>query len=132
MSDIAYGHVRELPSLPFQQAVERVTAALKEQGFGVLADIDVQDTLARKIDVQTRPYRILGACNPRFAHAALQEEPMLGLLLPCNVVVAGDGDGGSVVSVIDPEKIFEVVENPRVAPVARQVGERLRLALDAL
>ncbi len=128
----SYGMTRELPQTSYAEAIEKVTAALKEQGFGILTEIDVQATLKTKLDVDVPPYIILGACNPPFAHQALQAEPGIGLLLPCNVVVAERDEGGAVVSAIDPVKAFSLVDREDVAPVAEQVRQKLQAALDAL
>jgi len=117
---------------PFDTAVQRVTAALQQEGFGVLTEIDVKATLKKKIDVDFRPYRILGACNPRMAHQALQSEPDIGTMLPCNVVVQ-EGDGGGVrVSAIDPVASMQAVDNPALRSIAGQVREALRRVIDTL
>ncbi len=118
---------------PYEQAVERTKAALKEQGFGVLSEIDVKKTMKEKLDVDFRPYVILGACNPPLAHRALSTDLGIGLLLPCNVVVYDNGDGTSMVEVMDPEAALGIVgHNPAIAEVAREARTRLRKALDAL
>lgn len=138
MSDIApidspaYGISRHLAGVSFDDAVERATAALKANGFGVLTTIDIQGTLKAKLDADTRPYTILGACNPKMAHRALQAEGGIGLLLPCNVVVAGDGNGGSVVSAIDPVAMFSVVGRDDIEPIAGEVKSMLQAAIDAV
>jgi uncharacterized protein (DUF302 family) len=119
--------------LPYDKAVERTRAALKEQGFGVLTEIDVKQTMKAKLDVDFRPYVILGACNPPLAHRALSADLGIGLLLPCNVVVYDNGDATSTVEVMDPVAALGLVgDNPAVAEVAREARTRLRLALDAL
>ena len=118
--------------LPYEKAVEAVRAALKEQGFGVLTEIDVRATMREKLDADMEPYVILGACNPPLAHRALEADRMIGLLLPCNVVVRADGDERSVVQALDPRVMIEVPEREELRPVAEEAGERIRAALKAL
>jgi uncharacterized protein (DUF302 family) len=117
--------------VPYDQAVERVTAALKEEGFGVLTEIDVKATLKKKLDEDFRRYVILGACNPPLAHRALTAELDIGLLLPCNVIVYED-DGGSVVSALDPGIMVQVTADPELAPIAHEARERLERAIGSL
>lgn len=119
-------------NIAFGDAIERVTEALKAEGFGVLSDIDVQGTLKAKLDLDMRPYRILGACNPGFASQAIAAEPDIGLLLPCNVVVRENEDGSVTVAFMDPQSVLRLVENPGVPEIASQVRERLLRARDAL
>ena len=116
----------------FDEAVSRVTEALKDQGFGILTEIDVGATLKKKLDVDFKRYVILGACNPEFAHQAMSGEPFIGVLLPCNVVVMEREGGGSIVSAFKPTAGFSLVDNPSVAPIAEQVEDRLRRMLDRL
>jgi uncharacterized protein (DUF302 family) len=117
---------------PIDEAVERTTAALKAEGFGVLTRIDVDKTLKAKIGVDVEPYVILGACNPGFAHRALQAEPELGLLLPCNVIVYKVGDK-SAVSIVDPAQMLGVVDdNPELDALASEVEISLRRVVAAL
>jgi uncharacterized protein (DUF302 family) len=130
--DVRYGLVKELPGLSYDDAVPRTTDALKAEGFGVLTSIDVKATLKEKIDVDFRRYVILGACNPPLAHKALSAELLIGLLLPCNVVVMEDDDGGSVVAVFKPTEGFQLVDNEGVHPLAGEVEERLKRVLESL
>jgi uncharacterized protein (DUF302 family) len=118
---------------PYAEAVEQTRAALKEQGFGVLTEIDVRKTLNEKLGEDFRPYVILGACNPPLAHKALQAELGIGLLLPCNVVVYDNGDGTSTVEAMNPEAALGIVgDNPAIAEVAREATMRLSQAVDRL
>jgi uncharacterized protein (DUF302 family) len=110
--------------LPFGEAVEHLRAELKAEGFGVLCEIDVQATMREKLGVEGEPYLILGACNPALAHQALQAEPGLGVLLPCNVVVYERGDETQI-SAIDPERMLSIVGNDELASVAAEVKKRL-------
>lgn len=127
----AYYHAKTL-DLSFTDAVEKVTAELQREGFGVLTEIDVQATLRKKLDVAFRPYRILGACNPRFAHQALQVEDKIGTMLPCNVIVQEAADGRTEVAAVDPIASMQAVDNERLRPVATQVREKLRQVIDRL
>jgi uncharacterized protein (DUF302 family) len=126
------GFERHLERITFEEARERVSAALKEEGFGVLTEIDVKDTLKKKINVEFRRYVILGACNPKLAHRALEVDPQVGLLLPCNVVLQDSADGGVDVSVIDPRAMFTLSENPALLPIVDEADQRLRRVIAAL
>jgi uncharacterized protein (DUF302 family) len=125
-----YAWVVDTPLSP-EATIERVTALLAEQGFGVLTRMDVHEILARKLGIQREPYVILGACNPQFAHQALSSEPSIGILLPCNVVIEGRA-GGSRVWIARPQGLFELVEREELVPLAEAVGVRLRTVADAL
>lgn len=114
----------------FDEVVPRVIAALKEEGFGILTDIDVQATLKTKLGADMPSYRILGACNPSFAHQALQLEDKLGVLLPCNVIVRNAGDGQTEVAAIDPVTSMDRTGNPKLAAVADEVRARLLRAVE--
>lgn len=116
----------------FDAAIERVVAALKEEGFGVLTDIDVRETMKKKIGIEWRPYRILGACNPPLAHQALQAEDKIGTMLPCNVIVQDLGDGRIEVAAIDPVATMDRVGNPKLSELARTVRGKLSAVLDRL
>lgn len=116
----------------FDEAVRRTTAALKEEGFGVLTEIDVADTLKKKIGVDFRRYRILGACNPKLAHEALQIEGNIGTMLPCNVVIQEAADGKIEVAAIDPVASMMAVENPRLKQAAEQVRDKLQRVVSRL
>ena len=128
----AYGFGRVI-DLPYDEAIERTRAALKEQGFGVLTEIDVKATMKAKLEVEFRPYVIFGACNPPLAHRALSADLGIGLLLPCNVLVYDNLDGTSTVEAMDPQAALSLVgDNPTIAEVASEARTRLRRALDAL
>jgi len=129
--ETAYGFGKTV-DLSFAKAVEKTVVELKKEGFGVLTEIDVAATLKKKLNKEMPPYRILGACNPPFAHQALEAEPSIGLLLPCNVVVRQDEEGVVHVEVMDPKAAMGLVDNPQVAEVAAQVRDRLKAALDAV
>ncbi len=128
----SYGITRELPETSYDEAVERLTAALQDQGFSVLTRIDMKAVMKDKLGVDLRPYLILGACSPTFAHQALAAEPGIGLLLPCNVVVAEREEGGAVVSAIDPIKVFALADRDDVSGVAEQIRAKLWAVIDNL
>jgi uncharacterized protein (DUF302 family) len=118
--------------LPFAEAIGRVTAALKERGFGILTTIDVKATMKAKLDVDLRAYTILGACNPAFAYKALTAEDKIGTMLPCNVIVQETKPGEVEVSAVDPVASMQAVENERLVPIAGEVRELLRQAIASL
>jgi uncharacterized protein (DUF302 family) len=132
MPETSYSLSKDFPEIDYDAAVEKVTELLKDEGFGILTEIDVKATLKKKLDVDFRRYVILGACNPPLAHKALQAEPDIGVLLPCNVVVAERDGGGSVVSAMDPVAAFNLIDNPDVQPVAADVQARLQRVIDGL
>ncbi|MDH3198083.1 MAG: DUF302 domain-containing protein [Candidatus Krumholzibacteria bacterium] len=127
-----YGYQKKLRGESFDYAIERVTAALKEEGFGILTEIDVKDTLKKKLDVDFHRYMILGACNPNLAHQALGAESQIGLLLPCNVVVQETNDGEVVVSIADPKAMFAMVNNESLRAVANEADKRLARVMETL
>ena len=126
-----YGHHIEIPG-PFDKALERVQAALKAEGFGVLSDIDIQKAMKEKLGKDMPAYRILGACNPPLAHQALQADPDIGLLLPCNVTVRQAEGGRVIVGFLDPQTMVQLTNNAAVGPVANDAEERLQRARRAL
>src|SRR3974390_1063149 len=111
--------------LSYDEAIKRATEALAKEGFGVLTEIDVAATLKKKLGKDMPPYKILGACNPQFAHRALEAEPQIGALLPCNVVVRVDAAGKTVVEIMDPRAVLQLVERPEIAAIAGEVRSRL-------
>ena len=129
---MAYYVAKTLNEITFEEAIERVTSALKEQGFGVLSDIDVQATLKNKINVDFRPYRILGACNPTFAHKALTAEDKIGTMLPCSVVVQQKDTGEIEVAAIDPVASMQAVDNDNLQGIAHEVQQRLKSVVENL
>jgi uncharacterized protein (DUF302 family) len=129
MSQYTFG---KTVGLGFEQAVQAVTEALAKEGFGVLTEIDVAATLKKKLNIDRPPYRILGACNPQFAARALEVEPQIGALLPCNVVVRQGSDGATVVEFMDPRAVLQLTDRPEVASIAGEVRSRLERVMNAL
>ena len=119
-------------NLPFDEAITRVTEELKKEGFGVLTEIDVKATLKKKLDIDFRNYRILGACNPPFAHQALLAEDKIGTMLPCNVIVQELAPGAVEVAAIDPIASMAAVDNPRLAEIGMQVRAKLQKVVESL
>ena len=126
-----YGFGKQV-ALGFDAALAKVGEELAKEGFGILTEIDVAATMKKKLDRDMPAYRILGACNPAFAHQAITAEPSIGLLLPCNVVVRQDAAGGVHVEFLDPQPMFDLVGKPEVAPVAAEVRARLQRVMAAL
>lgn len=116
----------------FDEAIARTTEELQKEGFGVLTEIDVKATLKNKLGIDTQPYRILGACNPPLAHQALDKDPDIGLLLPCNVVVRQEEDGSIAVGFMDPEAVLNIVNRDDIADLAKEVRARLERVYDAV
>jgi uncharacterized protein (DUF302 family) len=127
----AFG-IQKTLDLGFDEALAKVPEALKAEGFGVLTEIDVQATLKKKLDVDFRRYRILGACNPPFAHRALQHSLDVGMLMPCNVIVYETDDGKAVVSAVDPMQTMAAQGDPVMRPLAEQVRQKLQRVIDSL
>lgn len=126
MSEVSYGYHKNLGNVTMDEATTRVTAALAAEGFGIVTEMNVRDTLKKKLGVDIPPYKILGACNPALAHAAIQAEEMIGLLLPCNVLVHEKGDGTVNVSFAKPSALFQIVENPDLRGMAIEVDARIQ------
>lgn len=130
MLDVDYGFTRTMKGVSYESARQRIETALRDEGFGVLTEIDVKATLKTKLNVEFPNYVILGACNPTLAHRALSADPGVGLLLPCNVVVTQDEDGDAVVSILDPESMLVVVRDAsKLTGPMREARERLQRAL---
>ncbi len=129
---MTYYFARTLAETSFDDAIARATAALKDEGFGILTEIDVKATMKKKLDRDFREYRILGACNPGMAWEALQAEDRIGTMLPCNVIVQQRDNGDVEVAAVDPVASMQAVENPALAGVAADVRARLRRVIDAL
>lgn len=131
MEHIKYGFGKKV-LYSFDDAVKKVTEGLQKEGFGVLTTIDVSATLKKKLNQDMPPYQILGACNPQFAHHALDKEPSIGLLLPCNVVVRQDNLGNVYIEFMDPKAVLELVSNSEINHIALEVKERLERVLSAM
>ncbi|NOX66127.1 MAG: DUF302 domain-containing protein [Chlorobi bacterium] len=116
----------------FDEAIEKVTEELKGEGFGILTEIDVRATLKKKLDVDYKPYKILGACNPPFAYKSLQAEEQIGLMLPCNVIVYVNDNGETIVAAVDPVASMQAVENENLGEVAETIQGKLKKVIDSL
>jgi len=125
-------YLSKILRIPFDAAVEKVTEALKKEGFGVLTEIDMQGTMKKKLDVDMQKYRILGACNPPLAYQAIQAEDKIGLMLPCNVIVQEVAGGDTEVAAIDPVASMQAVNNPNLAQIGEQVRDKLRRVIESL
>lgn len=125
-------HFSKTLDCSFDEAISMVIEELKKEGFGILTEIDVKETLKRKLDIEFRSYKILGACNPTFAYQALQEEDKIGIMLPCNVIVQQHIDGNVEVSAVDPIASMQAIENPKLRDIAEQVRVKLKRVIDNL
>ncbi len=132
MYDRPYAYTKRISGVSMTDVIARVRQTLATQGFGILTEIDVRETLRKKIGVERKPYVILGACNPQLAHKALEAEPPIGIFLPCNVDVFEGDDGAVYVQTPKPSMMFGLVGNPAVAPIAEEVDAKLRRALEDL
>lgn len=126
------GYTKTLTGVGFEDAITRATEVLASQGFGIISDVDVQAKMKAKLDADMRPYRILGACNPGFAYKALERDPEIGLLLPCNVIVYQNEDASVTVSFASPPVLFKLVEDPALGPLMDDVDTAIRKAFEAL
>jgi len=125
-------YINKIIDSSFEDAISKVTEGLKKEGFGILTEIDVKGTLKKKLDVDFRNYRILGACNPPFAYQALLAEPKIGTMLPCNVIVEEVSDGQTEVSAVDPLASMQAIDNPELRTIAEQIQAKLRKVIESL
>lgn len=123
-------YIEKTTDLPFDEALDKTVAALKEEGFGVLTEIDVKATLKNKLDVDFRRYQILGACNPQYAYKALQSERMVGTMLPCNVIFQETEDGGTQIAAIDPLASMQAIDNPELGEIAEVIRAKLQRVVE--
>jgi len=126
-----YYHEKTLKNVSFEEAIQKVTEALKVEGFGILTEIDVQATLKKKLDEDIQPYRILGACNPSYAHKAILAEDKIGVMLPCNVIVQQKEDGVEVAA-LDPMAFMQAIENKDLVKIAEEIQSKLKGVIDTL
>ena len=129
---MSYYFAKTLSGISFEDAIARATDAMKEEGFGILTEIDVKTTMKKKLDKDFRDYRILGACNPSMAWQALQAEERIGTMLPCNVIVQQRDNGDVEVAAVDPAASMQAVENPALAGIAADVRDSLKRVIDSL
>ena len=129
---MSYYYATTLENVSFNEAIEKVTKVLQEEGFGILTEIDVQTTMKEKLDKVFRPYKILGACNPPFAFEALQAEDKIGTMLPCNVIVQQLDSNTVEVAAIDPQASMQAVENNQLAAIAAKISDKLQSVIDQL
>jgi uncharacterized protein (DUF302 family) len=129
--EMKYYHEKTLKNVSFEEAIQKVTEALKVEGFGILTEIDVQATLKKKLDEDIQPYRILGACNPSYAHKAILAEDKIGVMLPCNVIVQQKEDGVEVAAV-DPMASMQAIENKDLVKIAEEIQSKLKGVIDTL
>ena len=127
-----YYYSKQLKNVSFDEAVEKVTEALKLEGFGILTEIDIKDTLKKKLDVDFYNYKILGACNPSFAYKALQAEDKIGTMLPCNVIVQEKLSGQVEVSAVDPSSSMQSIQNTQLQDIATEIGAKLKKVIEEL
>lgn len=129
---LSYGYTKTLENRDFDQVLTDVEAALKTEGFGILTEIDVKATLKKKLDLDFRRYRILGACNPKLAHGALSTDLSIGLLLPCNVTVHENDDSSITVSAVNPKEMFKIVENPALNDTVAEVDAKILRVMEKI
>ena len=128
---MSYGFSKKV-DVSFEEAIKNVTEALKEKGFGILTEIDVKETFKNKLDVDFKPYKILGACNPSFAYKSLQQEEQIGLMLPCNIIVYINDNDETIVAAVDPIASMKAVENEELGEIAKTVQEMLKSVIQHL
>jgi len=128
---MSYGFSKKV-DFSFEEAIKNVTDALKEKGFGILTEIDVKETFKKKLDVDFKSYKILGACNPSFAYKSLQQEEQIGLMLPCNIIVYTNDNDETIVAAVDPIASMKAVENEELAEIAKTVREMLKSVIQHL
>lgn len=128
---MSYGFSKKV-DVSFEEAIKNVTEALKEKGFGILTEIDVKETFKNKLDVDFKPYKILGACNPPFAYKSLQQEEQIGLMLPCNIIVYINDNDETIVAAVDPIALMKAVENEKLGEIAKTVQEMLESVIQHL